>query len=236
MKVVNNNNDDNNNRPLTLAEMEALQQFEASNREGQALFHPQVAAGQPVPNCVALFEEVGRFAVTIPKGRYSVEDGQWFRHDADGARKLVDNPLEGAWQAAKSVRTEIKRELDLNTYVIAVLWFPDMEEDEDILEEAEGRSVHLIFGEVDLVQRLVSLPKDDELQTHLSRRYIKQEVAALSRPSAEVSPEPAEDSSPAVRGRVGALVLERVETVNVYITIVYGDMGDDPPLITVRSQ
>ena len=46
MKVVRNDN----NQPLTPAEMVACQQFEQSEREGQALFQPQVAAGQPAPN------------------------------------------------------------------------------------------------------------------------------------------------------------------------------------------
>ena len=231
MKVVKNDN----NKPLTMAEMEACRQFEQSTRAGQALFHPQVVAGRPAPNCVSFFEQVGRFAVTILEGRYSVENGQWYRHDEDGTKESIDNPLEGAWQAAKTVRTELKRELDLNTYVIASIWFPDMAEDEDMLEEAEGRSVHVLFDEVDLVQRLVKLPKGDELQGHLSRRYIKQEVAALSRSSAAVSPEPAETSSP-VKGQVGALNIERVETMNVNITIVKDSEDDDPPLITVQGQ
>ena len=233
MQVVKNDN--SNNEPLTLAEMEALQQFEQSTRAGQALFHPQVAAGQPAPNCVAFFEEVGRFAITICEGRYSVENGRWFSHRANDVQMPVDNPLEGAWQAAKTVRTELKRELDLNTYVIAVVSFPDMAEDEGILEEAEGRSVHVLFGEVDLVQRLVKLPKEDELQTQLSARYIKREVAALSRSSAAAKPEPAETSSPA-KGQVGALSIERVETMNVNITIVKDSEDDDPPLITVQGQ
>ena len=159
MKVVKNDN----NNPLTLAEMDALRQFEQSNRDGQALFHPQVAVGQPMPGCVAFFEGVGRFAITILEGRYSVENGQWCRHDADGTRASIDNRLEAAWQAAKAVRTELKRELDISTYVIAVAWFPHMSEDEDILEEAEGLSVHVLFDEVDLVQRLVNLPKEGEL-------------------------------------------------------------------------
>ena len=232
MKVVKNNDD--NNQPLTLAELEAIQQFEASERDGQAVFHPQVAAGQPAPNCVPFFEEIGRFAITILEGRYTVENGRWFRRGADGAMTPVDNPLEGAWQAAKAVRMALKRELDLNTYVIAVAWFPDMEEDEDILDEAGGRSVHLFFGGVDLAQRLVNLPKEDELQTHLSRRYIKQEAAVLSRPSA-VEPEPAEGPKP-VNGRAGAMNIGRVETMNVYITVENGDVDDTPPLITVQGQ
>ena len=233
MEVVKN---DNNHKPLTSVEREACRQFEASARAGQALFHPQVAAGQPAPNCVAFFEEIGRFAITILEGRYSVENGRWYHHETGGAVTPIDNPLEGAWQAAKTVRTELKRELDLNTYVIAVVSFPDMAEDEDILEEAEGRSVHVLFDEVDLVQRLVNFPKGDELQTHLGRRYIKQEVSVLNRASSvAVSPEPAETSTP-VKGRVGALSIGRVETMNVSITIANDGDVDDPPLITVQGQ
>ena len=211
MKVVKNND---NTQPLTLAEMEAIQQFEQSDRAGQALFRPRVAAGQPAPNCVALFEETGRFAVTILEGRYAVEDGRWYRYQANDVQTPVDNPLETSWQAAKSVRMALRRELDLNTYVIAVVWFPDMEEDEDILDEAGGRSVHLFFGHVDLAQRLVKLPKEDELQTQLSGRYIKREVAALQ-------PDPAAAEvaldHPSLDIGDGGLVIQHVDVVNVYV-------------------
>ena len=225
-------NDDSNN-PLTLAEMAACQQFEQSQRAGAALFHPQVALGKPAPTCVAFLEEIGRFGITILEGRYTVEGDQWYRHEADGARTPIKDPLERAWQAAKSVRAEFKRELDREFYTIAVAWFPDMEEDEDIRDAAHGRSVRMLFGQGEVVQRLVSLPKDDELQPRLNSWFIKQEVAALSRSSAGVTvTAPSEDVSPPVKGRVGALV----ETVNIYITIVNGDTGDDPLLITVRGQ
>ena len=233
MKVARNDN----NNPLSPAEMKACQQFEDSAQAGQVLFHPQVAAGQPAPNCVALLDEVGRFGVTILEGRYTVEDGQWFRHQADGAGSPMDNPLERAWQAAKSVRTELKRELDLNAYIIAVAWFPDMDEDEgeDILDEAGGRSVRLFFGQAALAQKLVDLPKEDELQTHLSRRYIKREVEVLSRAPAGETPAPVEEPQP-VNGRAGALTIQRVDTVNIYVTVVNGGMRDDPSLITVQGQ
>ncbi len=226
---------DNNNQPLTLAEVEAIQQFERSERDGLSVFHPQVAAGQPAPNCVAFFEETGRFAVTILEGRYSVEDGRWYRYQANDVQVPVDNPLEASWQAAKSVRTALKRELDLNTYVIAVAWFPDMEEDEDILDEAGGRSVHLFFGQVDLPPRLVNLPKEDELQTQLSARYIQREVAALQPDPAAAEAAPAEGPKP-INGRAGAMNIGRVETMNVYITVENGDVDDTPPLITVQGQ
>ena len=231
MKVVRNDN----NNPLSPAEMRACQQFEDSAKAGQVLFQPQVATGQPAPNCVALFDEVGRFGVTILEGRYTVEDGQWFLHQADGARSATDNPLERAWQAAKAVRTELNRGLDLRAYIIVVAWFPDMDEDEDILDEASGRRVRLLFGQADLAQRLVDLPKDDELQTHLSRRYIQQEVGILSRAPTGETPTPAEEPQ-SVNGRAGALTFQRVDTVNIYVTVVNGGVGGDPSLITVQGQ
>ena len=147
----------------------------------------------------------------------------------------MDNPLERAWQAAKAVRSELKRELDLNVYVIAVAWFPDMDEDEDILDEAGGRSVRLFFGQADLAQRLVDLPKEDELQPQLSRRYIKREVEVLSRAPAGETPTPAEEPQ-SVNGRTGALTFRHVDTVNIYVTVVNGGVGGDPPLITVQGQ
>ena len=231
MKVVK----DDNNNPLSLAEMEACRQFEASNQAGQVLFYPQVAIGQPVPNCVTLIEEVGRFAITILEGQYTVEGGQWFHRQADAARSPIDNPLEKSWQAAKSVRTELKQELDLNTYIIPVAWFPDMDEEEAVLDEADGRSVRLFFGQVDLAQRLVNLPKEDELQTHLNRRYIKQEVEVLSHAPAVERPAPAEEPQ-SLNGRAGALTFQQVDTVNIYVTVVNGGVGDDPSLITVQGQ
>ena len=231
MKVVKNDN----NKPLSPAEMKACQQFEDSAQAGQVLFQPQVAAGQPAPNCVALLDEVGRFGLTILEGRYTVEAGQWFLHQADGARSAMEYPLERAWQAAKSVRTELNRELDLNTYVIAVAWFPDMDEDEDILDEVGGRSVRLFFGQADLAQRLVDLPKANELQPQLSRRYIQQEVGILSRAPAVETPPPDEEPQ-SVNGRAGALTFQHVDTVNIYVTVVNGGVGGDPSLITVQGQ
>ncbi len=229
MKVVKNNDD---NQPLTLAELAAIQQFEQSHRDGQAVFRPVVAAGLPVPNCVVFLEETGRFAVTILEGRYAVQGDDWVRLEANGIQVPVGNPLEAAWQAGKSVRTYLNRKLELNTYVMAVVWFPDMGEDQDIMDEVDGRSVGLFFEEVDLVQLLAGLPREDQLQPQLSSRYIQKEVAALSRAA---EPEPAGEPEP-VNGRAGAMNIGRVEIMNVYITIANGGGDDDPPLITVRGQ
>ena len=234
MEIIRNDNDNDN--PLSPAEMKACQQFEASPLAGQVLFHPQVADGKPTPNCVAFLEEVGRFGVTIMEDRYTVEGRQWIRHQADGARSPIYKPLEGVWQAAKAVREELNRKLDIGAYVIPVAWFPDMDEDEDILDEVGDSKVRLLFGQADLAQRLVHLPKGDELRPNLSHRYIKREVKVLSPASAVETPAPAGEKPQSVKGRAGALTFQHVDTVNIYVTIVNGSVGDDPPLITVQGQ
>ena len=232
MKVVKN---DNGGNPLSPAELKASQQFEASAQAGQVLFHPQVADGQPAPDCIALFERIGRFGITILEDRYTVQGGQWFRHQADGVRSSIDNPLEMVWQAAKSIRAELKEQLGISTYVIPVVWFPDMDEDDDILDEAGGRSVRLLFGQADPVQQLASFPRDEELQTHLSRRFIKRELEVLS-PAPAVETPPPDGEPQSLDGRAGALTFQQVDTVNIYVTVVNGGAGDDPSLITVQGQ
>ena len=94
----------------------------------------------------------------------------------------------------------------------------------------------------DLVQRLAGLPTEGQRQLQLSKRFIEREVATLSRPSRRREPvevEPAPEAAPEdvlaeLAGRIGALVLQRVETVHIYVTIVNGG-GAEPPLLTVQG-
>ena len=235
MKVVKN---DNNRQPLTLAELEALRQFEQSDHSGQALFRPEVAAGRPVPDCVLFLERIGRFGMTALPGQWFAGHDQRVRRDADatGADSDSDDALEDAWQAAQEVLHEFKRKRNHRLYTFAVAWFPDMEPDQGIMDATRGRGVYVLFGQEDLIQRLVNLPDEEKLQTKLSSWYIEQEVAALRGPSAAAEPKPAEGLRP-VNGRVPLLDVGRVETMNVYITVVNSDDDDDaPPLITVQGQ
>ena len=47
---------------------------------------------------------------------------------------------------------------------------------------------------------------------------------------------PSEEASPAVEGPAGAIMVQRVEVMNIYVTIIYGGNGDEPSLITVQGQ
>ena len=60
-------------------------------------------------------------------------------------------------------------------------------------------------------------------------------MEALSRAPAVEAPAPAAETQP-LNGRAGALTFQQVDTVNIYVTVVNGSVGDDPSLITVQGQ
>ena len=212
MKVAKTDN------PMAVAQMEFCNQLEQSDRSGQALQEPVVAPGSPTPQWLVSFPEVGRFAVTFLEGHWSVENGRWSRGEDDAAT-LVDNPLETAWQSAKAVRMELKEQLELGCYVISMVVFTDMEPDAAILEAAQGRSVRVLWGANDLVERLANLPEERELQSHLCDRYIVQETAVLRRQPERAAPAP--EQAPLEMGN-GQLVIQHVDVVNVYVNAGVG--------------
>ena len=236
MKVVKTDN--NNTNAMTLAELEALAQFEASDRKGQVVFHPWVAPGSPAPHCVVLPEDLTRIAATYLDGEHWVEDGQWYRRDDDGAETPIDDVLERCWLAAMAVRSRLKKMLGINAYVVAVAVFPTMEPDESILAAAASRGTRVLFRMDDHVERLAALPGEQDLQHPLQARYIPDDAEALSRPPATAAAEPETASLDVGDGRVVIHAGTVHVHIHLHITIVAapnggGDDGDELPTVRV---
>ena len=182
MKVVKTNN---NKRAMTLAELEALAQFEASDRKGQVVFHPWVVPGSPAPHCVVLPEGSHPHRGDLPgrralgRGRPVVPPGRRWRGDAHRRRT-------GTLLAGRDGRSGpgSRKQLGINAYVVAVAVFPTMEPDESILAAAASRGTRVLFRMDDHVERLAALPGEQDLQHPLQARYIPDDAEALSRPPA----------------------------------------------------
>ena len=231
MKATNAGSDRDNQPPLTLAEQEAYRQFEASDRAGRALFHPWVAGGAATPHCLGFFEGICRFGVMFLDGYYSVENGQWYhRENEDDVPVPVGNPLEEAWQRAMVVKAQLREELDIGAFFIPVVVFTDMTPDDDILDEVRNRKVRVLWGLDDLVERLIELPERDDLYPRLNGQFIAREIEVLSREAPRKAPAP-EQMALDLGG--GSLVLQRAETVNIYLSIAAttGAGSDAPPLV-----
>ena len=240
MKVIKTDNNNNHKRAMTLAELEALAQFEASDRKGQAVFHPRVGPDSPAPHYVALLEGLTRIVVTHVDGEHWVEDGQWYRRDDESTVTPIGDVLERCWQAAMAVRSRLKEALGIKAYVVSAAVFTGMEPDESIVAAAASRSTRVLFGMDDHVERLAALPGEQDLQYPLQARSIPDEAEALSRQPAATAAEPETASLDVGDDRVvihaGAV---HVDTVNVYITIVAapnggGNDGDGLPTVQDR--
>ena len=179
-------------RPLTMAETEAYAQFEASDRAGHVVFHPQVAPGKPAPDAVAFLKDFTRLAITYVPDRYRVQGDRWSRLEDDGKETPIDdNPLELAWHAAMAVKSRIEQGRDRGAWVVPVAVFVNMEPDDGIREAEAQSGSRVLFGRCDHVEALVSVLGKRDLQYPLTGRDIAEEVTALSRQSEATDPEPA---------------------------------------------
>ena len=236
MKIAKTKND---KHTMTLAELEALAQFEASDRKGQVVFHPWVGPGSPVPNCVVLPEGLTRIAVTYLDGEHWVEDGQWYRRDDDGAVTPIGDVLERCWQAAMAVRSRLKEARGIKAYVVSVAVFTGMAPDGSIVAAAASRGTRVLFGLDDHVERLAALPGEQDLQYPLQARYIPDDAEALSRPPATAAAEPETASLDVGDGRVVIYAGTVHVHLHLHITIVAapnggGDDGDELPTVQDR--
>ena len=241
MKVVKTDD----NRPLTLKEIEICQQFEQSDRSGQALWWPLVAPGDPAPDCLVLLEGNGRYALTFLHDQWSVREGEWYRHAEDGAVTPMGDVREAAWEAAMSIKDRLSQDLDFGCYVIPVIVFTDMTPDPDILEEIRGSKVRLLWGLDDPVASLADLPEGDQVQKQLGKRFISREVETLSRRPAAAKPTNMVDAGHQLPKAAtltvsgGAVTVRDGDDVHIdihlHFTITAPGDGDNPSL-TVRGQ
>ena len=232
MKVVTTDD----NRAMTLREIEICRQFEQSDRSGQALWWPLLAPGETAPDCLALLEGNGRYAITFLYDRWSVRGGEWYRHDGDGAATPMGNVREEAWQAAMAVKNRLTG--DRGSYVIPVLALADMAPDPDLLEETRSSSVRLLWGLDDLVSRLADLPEGDQVRKQLGRTQIDREVEKLSEPPAGAPRSPTPKAA-ALTVSAGPVTVRDEDELHVdthlHFTVMLPEDGDDPSL-TVRVQ
>ena len=186
MQVINNLTNGSNQTPLSSAERNAMDQFEASDRGGAAVWRPWVSGNGTSPHCVVVVQEIGRFAITFLPGNYGVEDDNWYRRGDDGRDIEVADPLETVWEAGMAARDEIHRDFNFGGFVVPVAVFTDMDPDETILEERGSPGVKVLWSLDDLVERVIRQLPENKRQSNLSSKYIRRDVKALTRgPSPE---------------------------------------------------
>ena len=231
--------------PKRQAELRVYNELVNSTRPGYALYEVKPIGTAPELDFAVWIEGVACYGVQVKGGQNTKEGGQWLLHTVDGTEE-VPCPIQQTWDAALAIKTAVKRRLGRRTFVIPVLIFPDMLPDREIehFVESDGR-VNLMWGEKDLVDRLIALPETDRVYTPPDAGQIVAEVAAV-RPALDFDlvdvPEAwneakdhrrldVEPSSSPARGRMDLtarqVVIQRADVVNVYTVESPASAGEE---------
>ena len=119
--------------------------------------------------------------------------------------------------------------VDHEAFFIAVLVFPDMEPDQDIIDRAERSNVHVLWGTDGLVERLQHIAAAREVYNPPDAEDIESEVAAVTDEQVLYDPPatapPRHDEVPLLPGippgapmgiAAGPITIQHVDTLNVY--------------------
>ena len=153
--------------------------FEASDRAGQVLWHPEVDTGEPAPDAVVFFQEHCRLAVTFVPSICAIEGKNWKAMDSSGGVDLK-SPIDQAWRAGEAVRKTIKKCIGIGAYVISVVVFLNMAENDDIKASLGRSQVKLVWQIEELVERCAALPEEHQLQPQLNADFIEEETLGLA--------------------------------------------------------
>ena len=169
---------------------------------GYAIYEIKPISRSPELDFAVWIEGVGCFGIQVKGGQNTKDGPRWLLHTVDGTEE-VPCPIQQTWDASLAIKTAVKRRLGRKTFVIPVLLFPDMLPDPEIerFVEADGR-VNLMWGEEDLVNRLIALPETDKVYNPPDAGQIVAEVAAV-RPALDFDAADAPDPEPRVRRTAG---------------------------------
>ena len=152
--------------------------MEASPIPGRALYEVKVTRHAAQVDLVLWAEAIATFGVQLKGGPYEIHDGELCLVNSNG-RTPKPGLLVKVWDSSMAIPEFIQRKLGRGMYIVPVLGLPDMERDEAILDMAARRSVEVLFGQDDWVNRLVALADGHPIRHRPTEETIEQEVMVI---------------------------------------------------------
>ena len=165
-------------KPQRRAEREIYQALESIEIPGWTLYEVKVTREAPQIDFLVWVEGVAVFAVQLKGGIYMIRDGELCLL-TDRGTFPKEGLLGTVWDSSRAIPEFIQGKLHRGMYIIPVVGFPDMEQDDDILDMAARRQVEVIFGKEDWVDRLVALAGCHPIWYRPTEVTIEQEVLAI---------------------------------------------------------
>ena len=235
--------------PMRQAEARVFDEINGNRLPGFAYYEWQRDHNSPQLDYALWLLNVGRFGMEVKGGHYFLEEGKWYLKTDNGPQKKKC-PLRKAWDATMSLHDELVDVLDHEAFFIAVLVFPDMEPDQDIIDRAERSNVHVLWGTDGLMDRLEQIAAAREVYNPPDEEDIESEVAAAT--DAQVLYEPAVDEplrhgeaplapevEPESRMEItaGSITIQHVDTLNVYtVSGLHPNIGEAPGIDGLQAK
>ena len=240
---------DRRNDPMRQAEARVFDEINGCRLLGFAYYEWQRDHNSPQLDHALWLLNVGRFGMEVKGGHYFLEKGKWYLKTDNGPQKKKC-PLRKAWDATMSLHDELVDVLDREAFFIAVLVFPDMEPDQDIIDRAERSNVHVLWGTDGLMDRLEQIAVAREVYKPPDAKDIAREVAAVT--DGQVLYEPAvaeplrQDEAPLapevepesrMEITAGSITIQHVDTLNVYTVSGWNpDAGAAPGIDKLQAK
>ena len=208
--------------PKRRAELLVYRELQKSDVPGVAIYE-----ARPNYQCKELdyfvpLPGVGRYGIQVKGGGYRTEKGAWYLA-TPGGEERKDSLLKQCWDSTMDLHNFLKERVKHgNTpFMVPVLIFPDMEEDDDIKAWAVQARVRVLFGVERLVERLVELagtcnffypPTAEEIAEEVELVMPGLGAAPVEAPAAPV------EAPAAMDFQARQVIIQHASVVNVYTT------------------
>ena len=148
--------------PKRQSELRVYSEIAKNPIPGLAIYGAKALPSAPEIDFALWVQKEARVGMEVKGGRYTFQEGEWVLRSVEGPQP-VDSPVLQARDSAMSFKDAVKESLGRKIYVVAVLVFPDMDPDQDIMDEAGRQKVTVLFGTRSLVDRMLQSADTQEI-------------------------------------------------------------------------
>ena len=204
--------------PKRQAEAAVFDALAGSDRSGHALYEWGAPGRSHRTDFALWLENVGRFAIEVKGGQYTLDGDRWLLHTPDGGLDAKGSPLQQADDAAMDLRNEIYRNTSFKVFIIPVIIFCDMALDPAIERCAQRTNVRVIWGTEHLLADLEAVARRIVVDHPPRANYIQNEVRAITVGADAGADRSTDPAHPRADTASGAAV-EQLELAGAHITI-----------------
>ena len=144
--------------PKRQVELTVYRHLEACDAPGVAIYAARLDRSCTECDFAIWLTDVARFGVQVKGGHYTVERGVWYLGTPAGPERMP-SPMKQCWDPAMGLNRFLQGRIKSyrNPFIVPVLVFPDMDENEEIEAWASQSRIHVLWGSDRLREGLIEM-------------------------------------------------------------------------------